>query len=251
MPAHDVASSWLRVEGTALSRIWSEASPRLTPLAPLPCRLTDDGTEHQIPLWLAHADRPYQGEPAELVVVTALAVGAETLRTARGVQCLDLSVGAARDWEDIGVLDKPLQTPPWLLEAMAGRIWRPSPFAARVEFSWPTPVATCMVKGDARTLRLEGTMGWGEVLAEVRCVENDSSVEVLVHVGIDPDLPRLPRGGARGRPAVKRRWRAEVRLGAELASRSVIDLADDENARSRAVRSWRQWRQDHRPSADP
>lgn len=245
-PEQDIASSWLTVEGAALPRIWSSASPSLSPLAPLPCRLTSGGTEHRLPLWVAHVDRPYQGEPADQIIVTALRLWPATLRAARRVQCLDLSGTVAREWEDVGVLDQPAQTPRWLTDALEHKIWKPTPIAGQAPYSWPTPVDTCTVTGDARTLRLEGAMGWGETLINVRHTEDDSMIGVLVQVGIDPELPHAPRGGTRGRPAVKRYWRAEVSLAAELAARPVVDLATGD-ARSSAERSWRQWRKGHRP----
>ncbi|WP_147339686.1 hypothetical protein [Actinomadura spongiicola] len=87
-------------------------------------------------------------------------------------------------------------------------------------------------------------MGWGVVLADVRYSEDDSMIGVLVQVGIDPELPR---GGTRGRPAVKKHWRAEVSLTTELAARPIVELATGD-AKSNAARSWRQWREECRSS---
>jgi hypothetical protein len=94
---------------------------------------------------------------------------------------------------------------------------------------------------DARTLRVEGTMGWGEVLVGVEHSEAPDEIGLLASVGIDPRLiPPSGGNGPQGRPGLAQRWRATVRLSASLAHRLVRDLAPPDKT-SAQRQAWDNW----------
>ncbi|CAJ61628.1 MULTISPECIES: hypothetical protein [Frankia] len=222
--------------------------------------------------WPSHADRAYQGEAADLLLVT---VRARVARDFRGGLSFDVhrpgadpqdawtsagpsspgSTSAAASSAgptSAGMLIAEVPEPDWLVHRLLthrGRLPRAPDPAAR--HAWDERVEYALVTGDGRELWLSGSMGSSEVVAAVDCQESDERVAVRVRIGVDParPRPRPPRAGSegglryQGSTGAARRWTTSTRLALPLGDRAVHDVGRPDNAaRSAAREAWRRGR---------
>ncbi|WUI03923.1 hypothetical protein OHR68_19695 [Spirillospora sp. NBC_00431] len=241
-PPRELASAWMLVHGDTLYRAWRSATPPASGGPPnLHCRLVHRQTIRRTLGWVSHNHGPYQGEPADRVLLTTRHPDTDLLRPQATVQLIDQAQRSdQRHWEQAGVLHQPADEPDWLRASLIRYTWQPTPLVADARQPWQAPIHTCTLMHDGRTLRLEGIMGWGEVLSKIQLSEQPDEVGVLATVGIDPQL--VPRHGPslRARPGLAQQWRAIVHLSAPLRQRPVLDLSHPDST-SNASHSWDRW----------
>lgn len=242
-PQSEFASAAIDADHDLLRRALDSPPDARLSLRPIMCRLQNGEHHQETRVWITHTDRECFEDSTTGLILTTLDPNPAVFQPGAKIHLIDLlQPAASRRWEAAGHFTRLADTPEWLAAALAQHVWHPSDIVSAAKYPWDARIHRCQIAPDGKALRLEGIMGWGEEVAHVSCHEGDTSIDLLVQLGIDPTLQPPPiERRTRARPAVRRHWRAEVKLSAELADRAVVDTARGDQPEN-ASAGWQQWR---------